>query len=246
MEETETAILAGPLGESSVKAAPPARVAEGRGESLEQTIALATKPLLSRPSNGGLLLLVDGGGSYLILRQDRVAIGRAASESMPDIPILSDLAERHAEIARMDEDYFLFSGKDVEVGGRATRHQLLKDGDRVVFGRKGKMNFRLPSRQSSSAILELSDTTKMPNDVRRVVLFHKHALMGNHAGAHIFCRHAGTNLVLFEREGSLWLRARSDGHTDQESKMLALGQSVEMGGVRLALEPWQVRGLKLA
>jgi len=243
LEEVQTELASGPLADTvrvrvDVVAAP-AGVA--RPSNLDQTIALAAKPRLEPALGDGLLLLVDGGGSYLLLRNQRASIGRAAAENPAEVPVLSDLAERHAEVARMDDDYFLFAAKEIEVAGRLTRHQLLRDGDRIVLGRKAKMTFRLPSRQCPTAVLDLSDTTKLPNDVRRVLLFHQHALVGCSSTAHVICRHAGPTLVLFERQGSLWLRAKSDGHNDGAVKPLALGESVEMGGVRLVVEPWRMR-----
>lgn len=188
-----------------------------------------------------LLLLVDGGGSYLLLRSEHASLGRVVSDNPADVPVFSDVAERHANINRIDDDYFLFSAKEVEVGGRKTRHHLLRDGDRIVFGRKAKFTFRLPSRKSSTAVLDLSDTTKIPNDVRRVILFRHHATVGNGPNAHIRCQHAGTPLVLFERNGVLWLRQKSDGHVDTEAVRLPLGEPIEFAGISLVLEPWQVR-----
>ena len=143
---------------------------------------------LIRAAGAVPLCLVDGGGSYLLLRGDRASLGRVAADKPADVPIFSDVAERHASIARVEEDYFLFSDKDVEVAGRKTQHQLLRDGDRIVLGRKAKFTFRLPSRKSPTAVLDLSDTTKMPGDVRRVILFHQHATMGAAPNARISLR----------------------------------------------------------
>jgi hypothetical protein len=190
----------------------------------------------------GLLLLVDGGGSYLILRGKRVSIGRAASDRPADVPLFSDISERHANIERVDEDYFVFSGKELEVGGRRVQQSLLRDGDRLVLGRKAKFTFRLPSRRSTSALLELSDTTKMPHDVRRVVLLDRHAMIGHGAHAHIQCRHAGTPLLLIEKNGAFWVRRQNDGHTDTEAKLLTIGEPVEIGGVGLVLSEWSMPG----
>ena len=187
-----------------------------------------------------LLLLVDGGGSYLILRGGRASVGRVASDDPADIPVFSDIAQRHANIERVDDDYFLFSAKDVEIGGRKVLHNLLRDGDRIVLGRKAKMTFRLPSRRSATAVLDLSDTTKVPNDVRRVVLFDGHATLGEGPHAHIRCRHAGPQLLLFERDDALWVRQRSDGHVDTEALPLQIGQPIEIGGAGLVLEPWRM------
>ncbi len=238
IDEMNTALNAGPLGDTV--AAPVAAAA--RSASLDETVAL---PRLGGGADGGLprrlLLLVDGGGSYLLLREPQAAIGRAACDKPGDVPILSDIAERHANINRVDDDYFFYSGKEAEVAGRKVKHQLLRDGDRVVLGPKAKFTFRLPSRRSATAVLDLSDTTKIAQDVRRVVLFDRHATIGSGRTAHISCRHASPALVLFERSGSLWIRPQNDGHVDQTPVELVLGESTEIGGVTLVLEAWRPR-----
>lgn len=187
------------------------------------------------------LLLVDGGGSYLIIRGDNVSLGRAAAARPAMVPIFSDLAEQHATIQRNEDDYFLSSTKPFEVGGRKLTYHLLRDGDRVMLGRKAKFTFRVPSRRSSTAVLDLSDTTKMPNDVRRVVLFRRHATLGSGRSAHISCRHANPPLVLFERDGRLHVRPKNDGHVAPDAMPLSMGQPVEISGVGLALNEWVLR-----
>ncbi len=215
------------------------RAGPDQSPGLDDTVALPVLTGSDGPLPDRLLLLVDGGGSYLVVRTPQASVGRVASTHPADVPIFSDVAERHANITRVDDDYFLFGAKDVQVGGQSTRHHLLRDGDRIVLGRKAKFTFRLPSRKSPTAVLDLSDTTKMPKDVRRVVLFHRHAIVGAHNNAHIRCRHAGTPVVLFERNGSLWLRLKNDGHVDTEPVILPIGEPVEIAGVSLVLEPWQ-------
>jgi len=252
LDETHTALCAGALGDRigdhanrDFRAARTSARAEARG-SLDDTVALPDRVRAELDTPERLLLLVDGGGSYLVLRGGRASLGRAASESPADVPVFSDVAERHANIHRVDDDYFVFGAKEIEVGGRLVQHQLLRDSDKVVLGRKAKFTFRLPSRKSPSAVLELSDTTKMPNDVRRVILFHQHATLGQGPTAHILCRHAGTPLVLFERGGGLWIRQQSDGHVDTAARQLAIGEPVEIGGVSLVLQRWKVSGRSVA
>jgi hypothetical protein len=235
VEDLHTALLAGPLGES-VRA--PAAAGRVGPVSLDETIAL--------PNRGAgeavpqqLLLLVDGGGSFLVLRGDATSIGRAAAKAPANMPLISDMGEREAVINRVEDDYFLLAAKDVEVSGRSGRQHLLRDGDRVVLGRQGKFTFRVPSRRSATAVLDLSDTTKMPADVRRVVLMRHHATIGSGPGAHISCRHAGVPLVLFERDGSLWIRPRGDGAVHAEPRKLVLGESVEMAGVTMVMQPFK-------
>jgi len=236
IDEMVTALRAGPLGAFQHPGSPvvPARDRDPMQPAgvPAETVALR-KPHAAGALPDRLLLLVDGGGSFLLLRNDRVSIGRAASSRPADVPIFSDLADRHADIARVEDDYFLFSRQEAEVGGRRTRHQLLHDGDRVVLAPKAKFTFRLPSRKSSSATIDLSDTSKLPNDVRRVVLFCGTAKIGPGSDAHIGCRMARSPLVLFERDGNLWVRPEGRGRAASEAMPLEIGRSIEIDGVSM-------------
>ncbi|MCP4594706.1 MAG: coiled-coil domain-containing protein 22 [bacterium] len=242
IDEMVTALRAGPLGafentaRTDAAPAPPLGIPVRNG-TLDETVAWGAAPQVGNLPER-VLLLVDDGGSYLLLRKERVTLGRAATSHPADIAIFADLDDHHADIARVGDDYFLFSPREVEVGGRPTRHQLLRDGDRVVLGRKAKFGFRLPSRKSPSAALDLSDTSKLPNDVRRVVLFTKTAMIGYGQGFHIQCRMARNPLVLFERDGSLWVRLSGRGHTADDAVRLELGKTVEIDGVSMVAKAW--------
>ncbi len=247
MEQRAMTLLAGPLGEAT-EGPSDAGLANARklanNPVSDETIAIPNRiapAVVATSSANQLLLLVDGGGSYLLLRGNDTSIGRATTKHPADMPFLSDIAERHATLRRVEDDYFLSSTKAVDVAGQPTTYTLLRDGDRVVMGRKAKFTFRTPSRRSASAVLDLSDTTKMPNDVRRVVLFDKLAILSSSPSAHIRCRHAGIPLILFERGGDIWIRAKNDGHVDTQAKRLPLGESIEIAGVSLVLSPWTVR-----
>jgi len=243
IEQLQSELAAGPLGDR-VSLGPNAMASINRhsrpAAALDDTAVMPGIREPARTRDDKLLLLVDGGGSYLIVRSPQASVGRAATSTPADVPLLSDIAERHANVARVDDGYFIFSAKDIEVNRKMTKHELLRDGDRIVLGKKAKFTFRLPSRRSTTAMLDLSDTTKMPNDVRRVVLLDHHATIGSGSKAHITCRHAGPTLVLFERDGGLWVRAKSDGHVDTEAKPLQVGESVEIAGLTMVLERWRM------
>ncbi|MCC7293631.1 MAG: hypothetical protein IT449_16360 [Phycisphaerales bacterium] len=205
--------------------------------SLDETVVLGSPGSLSDGMPSRLLMLVDGGGSFLVVRGERCGIGRAAADQPADVALFGDLAERHAEIARVDEDYFIFASKDIEIGGRAYRQQLLRDGDRVVLGKRAKFEFRTPSRKSLTAVLNLSDTTKMPGDVRTVVLLKDFATIGNGSTAHIRCRLAERPLVLLDRGGRLWVQP--GGADASQGQWVELGRPMEMCGVSFVVEPWR-------
>ncbi len=238
-----TDLYGGPLGEHARSAVAKSAVREPH-EDLRATVLLKNREAISKPVPEHLLLLVDGGGSYLLLRDDRVTIGRSMTGNPADIPIQSDLAERHAEIARVDDDYFLFSTRDVMVDGRPTRHQLLRPGNRVVLSRNAKFAFRAPHRQSPSGIIELSSSTKMPSDVRRVILFKKTAVIGYGKNAHIACNTAEQDLLLFERGGQLWIRPRRNGGVDAEARPLEIGEQVSMANISFTVQPFKTTNLR--
>lgn len=185
-----------------------------------------------------MLLLVNGGGSYLLLRGERNAIGRAMTNKPAAIPIQADLGEKHAEIARVDEDYFVFTTRDMQVDGKPSQHQLLRDGARVVLARNARFTFRLPHPQSPSGILELSSSTKMPQDVRTVVLFHRTAMIGFGKRAHVRCDQSSEDLLLFERDCRLWVRPQRRGGVDTEALPVTPGETMEMCGVSFVVQPW--------
>lgn len=240
--EAQEKLLAGPLGLIAEKARPPiARPAAENAQALpltEETVYIPRGNGSAHEEPRAWLMLVDGGGSFLLLMNSRISIGRHTSSKPADLPIMSDLRERHGEIARMDEDYFFFSPEKVEVSGRLAQQHLLRDGDRIVLGKRAKMTFRLPSRTSLSAVLQLSDTTKAPHDVRTAILFDKHATLGNGPTAHILCRTGAGRVLIHQRADGLYARDVSSpsGGTDVAIRP---GETVEILGMRFVLQPWQ-------
>ena len=148
------------------------------------------------------------------------------------------MTERHAEIARVDEDYFLFSGREIEVDGQPTRHLLLRDGNRISFSRNARLTFRMPHRASPSGIMDLGSSTKMPHGVRRVILFRKTAMIGFGKSSHIHCNAAQRDLLLFERDGGLWIRPQRNGRGDAEQVAVIIGKPMDVYGVGIVVQPW--------
>jgi len=232
------ALRSGPLADGFRPAA--GKGADALGETLPMPRATpaAGAPADSLPTS--LLLLIDGGGSYLVHRGQRLSVGRAATSDPADLPIYSDLSARHAEVMRVEDDYFLLGAHEVEVDGRPARQQLLRDGDRVVLARRAKFTLRMPSRRSPSARIDLSDSTKTPHDVRSVILFKHTAIIGRGSDCHITCHSARCNLVLYERGGRLFVR--SQGGSEREAAAVVPGRPVEIEGASFSVQPWPVSG----
>ena len=255
VDELTTAIHAGPLG---IALRPNASGRAGENTVLLPRADAAHEAL--RPAGGKFAerrdgsaktiaaakwrLLVDGAGSYLMLCQDRVTIGRAGGgDAEADIALMADISAIHAEIGRIEDDYFLFARKSVRVNGRTVSQRLLEDGDRIELSRHAHLTFRLPSRRSASAVLELGGSQRLPGDVRRVVLFDRHATMGPGPSHHIVVPGAYGGVALFERAGNLYARptsGRGAEQTTDEAVLLKDGSPVEVAGMRMVAKEFKV------
>lgn len=234
------AVAEGPLGFllSAVNPRPSAAPA------VDETLVvppLAVKPppvIVGTELSSRLLLRIDGVGSYLVLRGDRVSIGRGGPGALADVPIMADLPERAADVIRTGEDYFLISsGVEATVSGQPARQALLSHGDKVALGRRARFTFLRPSRKSATAVLELASDVRCVTDVRRIILLGGPLLLGATGECHVSI--PGANLVLSERGGKLTARALiAPGVSGGAMTPIAIGQVVEIGGVRLSVQPW--------
>ncbi|MEM7235254.1 MAG: hypothetical protein AAF517_23950, partial [Planctomycetota bacterium] len=124
------------------------------------------------------LLWVDGIGTFLVLRSERVGIGRAGSSAQPDIELPADLEGVHAQILRVDHDYFLVAHGPVTVRGSAVNRHLLGDRDEFVLSKRSRLRFHLPSGLSTTAMIDLG-SQRLEGDVRRVILLDGHLIFGS-------------------------------------------------------------------
>jgi tetratricopeptide (TPR) repeat protein len=199
-----------------------------------------------------LLLRIDGVGSFLLLRGDRVSIGRAGPGASADLQLISDLSERQAEIIRAGEDYFVVSNSGVELAGRQVDHALLQDGDRIRLGKRIRLKFRRPSLKSTTAALDLGDGVRTTTDCRRVILWSGPLLMGPARECHVRLSPGLGGAILMERGGQLCLKPMGPGGrvwhgrpagvaTAETVVTIPLGVQTEVGDLRLSIQPWSGR-----
>jgi hypothetical protein len=121
----------------------------------------------------------------------------------------------------------------VELAGRAVKHALLQDGDRIRLGPRVKLRFGKPSLRSSAAILDLTDGVRTTSECRRVILWNGPLLLGSTRECHIPIRSAQSTTILVEREGQIMLRPLGLGGACAQ---IAIGQPAEFGELRLSLQ----------
>ncbi|HUN81598.1 MAG TPA: FHA domain-containing protein [Phycisphaerae bacterium] len=235
IESRNRALAEGPLGAS------PADRTRDRPPILADAtrIAVSSPPLIHRVAQEGqrlarkLMLRIDGVGSFLLLRGDRITVGRSGGHNPADLELISDLSERHAEIVRAGEDYFLVSMSGVELAGRPVEHALLQDGDRIRLGPRVKLRFGKPSLRSSAAYVDLTDGVRTTSDCRRIILWEGPLLLGNTRECHVAIRTVLNTSILVERDGQLFIRTMGPAG---QSVPVAMGVPVDFGDLRLSLQ----------
>ena len=248
--EGQELLMASPLGLFASDAGPSGRRTAAAAD-LNETLAARPAHQAVPGSVGALrldrplLMLVDGGGSSLLLRRTLVRIGRAGSSAEADVPIPADLESHHADIVRRGEDYFLTAYGPALVNHRRVEHTLLRDGDRIVLGENAKLSFHKPSSKSESAVLRLSHRCRLAQDVGDVVLFRDTCLIGAGATCHVRTREDGGQLVLFERDQALCVRQTGgNGHLSAPVCAVHDGQTLDFGGLRVTIKPYAAIGPK--
>ncbi len=238
VSEGRELLLASPLGLFASVAAVPA------GDATQVLAPRAARPAQPAHATDGhtaqpLLVLVDGGGSSMLLRNDHVRIGKAGTSATIDVQIPADLQSHHADIIRQGDNYFLTAYGPATVNRRSVEHTLLRDGDRVVLGTKGKFTFAQPSAKSGSAVLRLSHRCRLAQDVSDVILFRETCIIGPDASCHIRTRGVDGRVVVFDRNGELRARQTAGKHfLSNNVQTVQLGQTLEFGDLRLTAKSY--------
>lgn len=238
--EGQELLMASPLGLYASAPGAPQR-SMGQTRVAARTVALSDDvPAGGLRLDQPLLMLVDGGGSSLILGADRVRIGRVGSSTPVDVPIPGDLDAHHADIIRRGDDYFLSAYGSAEVNRQAMRQALLREGDRITLGDGVRLTFHRPSSKSASAVLRLSHRARLPQDVSDVVLFSDTCIVGAGGTCHVRTREDLGQVVLFERGGALCVRQTAgNGHLTAAVRAVTSGASLTFGDLRLTVKPYE-------
>ncbi|MCC6682138.1 MAG: hypothetical protein IT445_14650 [Phycisphaeraceae bacterium] len=175
------------------------------------------------------IIQADGQSAALVVRDDSVSLGPISSNQRPDVGLMADPSAPVLTIRRAQEDYFVSSEQPVNVNGKATREQLLNDGDKIELSPRCRFRFRLPHAASTSAVLELTGTRLPRGDLRRIVLLDRQLVVGSANTCHLRADTEGQPLILHLRDGQLCC-PQADGSTT-----LNMNQSTTLGDVTLRL-----------
>lgn len=202
---------------------------------------------------GPFLLRVDEGGELLVVRGESVAFGNLR-QARADVPILANLAGRHASVRRSMsfhggmQDVVVAEEGEVRIAGASVPRHALSHGDRVQLGPAFGFVYERPSPRSLTARLALlggfqaggADAVLLMKDRGR----DGRILIGPSAEAHVRVAAAKGEVELHAGvDGQIRVAARGGGRIDgapfEDEHPLAAGQFVEAAGVSLRLMPWR-------
>jgi len=248
LQECRQSLLSGPLGLISDGRMPPGITmtpedAPPRPANATMAAPGAAPPMyrtaqegwIETPGNGlprRLVLRIDGVGAFLLLRGDRVTIGRAGPGASADLELFADLSERQAQIIRAGEDHFIAGVNGVELAGRKVEHALLQHDDRIRLGSRVKLRYLRPSSKSITSLIDLGESIRTTCESRRVVLWGGPLIMAPSRDAHVLLPGGTGGVVLLERDGQILAKPMSGRETP---RTVALGSPFVIGDLRLSV-----------
>jgi tetratricopeptide (TPR) repeat protein len=156
------------------------------------------------------LMQIDGIGSFLVLRENRVTIGPVSSSAQPMVGLMADPNLPVVNIERVEDDYFIRSARPVYVNDAAVTDKLLVDGDRIALSPRCSMKFQIPNPASTTAVLQLSGTKMGRADIREVILMDRDILIGQNKGNHIKAESLDETITMYAQNGKLLCKAKEN------------------------------------
>ena len=185
------------------------------------------------------VMQIDGIGSFLVLRENKITIGPVSSSARPAVGLMANPNLPVATIERIEDDYFIRSSSPISINGTAVTEKLLVDGDRIALSVRCSMKFLVPNPASTTAILLLSGTRLGRADVREVILMDRDILIGPGKGNHIPAESLNETVTFYSHNGRLLSKAKEKVLVDDapisDSEGIPIDKQVRIGQISFVL-----------
>jgi hypothetical protein len=185
----------------------------------------------------GLILQIDGVGSFLIFTGASVSVGPMTSPKRPNVGLLADPNLPTVKICRCEEDYFVSGPKPSQEGGATGR--LLSDGDQIALSDRCYLKFSLPNRASTTAVLTLVGVRLPRCDVQSILLADHDILIGPTKGHHIRAVLLERTFVLLVRQGRLWCSTQPGLALSDHASPVDLDRPMRVGPLSFVVTGWK-------
>jgi hypothetical protein len=186
------------------------------------------------------MIWIDGVGSYWVCTAESVVIGQPGPGGA-DVPILGDLARRHARLRRDAEGYSIEPVREVRLDGRPLVGPApLGDGARIGLG-KVCLLFRRPHGLSATARLEFASVHCTQPRADGVLLMADTLVLGPGRQSHVVCRTWPGEVMLYRADERLFCRSTCpleiDGRECHGRGPVTLRSRIAGEGFSFSLEP---------
>lgn len=203
--------------------------------------------------DGAFLLRIDEGGEFLVVRGESLTIGNLRDGSA-DLPLLANLAGRHARLRRSmsfhggQQDTIVAEGGELFSDGRRVADLRLQGRARFRLGPTVEMEYRLPSSRSLSANLTILGGFVVAGTDRVIWMKDRgrdgRILIGPSRDAHVVVAGLQQEIEVFaDRDGRIRVAvpgpATMDGRPFSGEHPVTAGASIAVGEVSLVMVPWQ-------
>ena len=185
----------------------------------------------------GLILQIDGVGSFLVFISASVSVGPITSPRRPSLGLLADPNLPTVRICRCEDDYFVSGPKPAQEGQATGR--LLVDGDQVALSDRCYLKFHLPNPASTTAVLTLVGLRLPRCDVQSIILADRDILIGPTKGHHIRTVVLDRTVVLVVREGRLWCSTQQGLPLTGQASPMDLDRPVRVGPLSFVVTAWK-------
>ena len=185
----------------------------------------------------GLILQIDGIGSFLIFTDASVSVGPITSPKRPSLGLLADPNLPTLRICRCEDDYFVSSPKPAQEGQATGR--LLADGDKIALSDRCYLKFHLPNRASATAVLTLVGVRLPRCDVQSIILADRDILIGPTKGHHVRAALLDRTMVLLVRQGRLWYSSQQGLPLAEQATCVDLDRPVRVGPLSFVVTAWK-------
>jgi hypothetical protein len=149
------------------------------------------------------VLWVDAVGGFLVCVGDEVTFGQAVADARVDVPLVADVARRHATIRRDAEGYVIDPSAETWLADRRLDSAApLGDAATLRLGPVA-LRFRQPHPLSATARIDLASPHRLRPSCDGVLLLAQSCVLGAKATSHVVCPDWEHEVVLFYSAGIL-------------------------------------------
>jgi hypothetical protein len=186
------------------------------------------------------VLWVDAVGGFLVCTGGEVTFGQAVADARVDVPLVADVARRHATIRRDAEGYVIDPVGETWLDDRALKSAApLSDAAALRLGPVA-LRFRRPHPLSATARIDLDSSHRLRPSCDALLLLAQSCLLGAKPTSHIVCPDWRHEVALFYSAGKLNCHVAGqfeiDGRSHSDCGQLGPGSRVAGDGFSFSLE----------